>query len=331
MTSQRHSNESQKRGTATEHAKHAKTEQFMEEARADREDDSLTNLAFKLADFFTHVMKQAFPFLLHLEADCEDVQDTLLDIQDALLQRFGDMYDHSELLLHKKIWDIVNRDKQGVPKEHSFVDWCRRIALHRTESTATNSAATEHDDRFRRLVKDIFANDLTPEQKKDPKYKLREGTSITTPQRSFVNNILRKNLGDARIAQYILEHGVPTLLDLPLQKQPLRRAAMETMLEEVMTWHACLLQWLVKRQDNPNTIIARKLSDLNQKEWQAERRHRKWELQQQLRQGTHLAELRDTKRKRFDDMSATEQRVLEDYDCGKLQRRLDDVRVRKPK
>ena len=344
MTSQRHSNESQKRGTATEHAKHAKTQQFMEEARADRADDSLTNLAFKLADFFTQVMKEAFPFLLHLGADCEDVQDTLLDIQDALLQKFGDMYDHSELLLHKKIWDIVNRDKQGVPKEHSFVDWCKRIALHRTESTATNSAATEHDDRFkklvaatehddpfRRLVKDIFANDLTPEQKKNPKYQLRESTSITTPQRSFVNNILRKNLGDARIAQYILDIGIPTVLDAPLQRQPLGRAAMETMLEELMIWHACLLQWLVKRQDNPNTIIARKLSDLNQKEWQAERRHRKSELQQQLRQGTHLAELRDTKRKRFDDMSATEQRVLEDYDCGKLQRRLDDVRVRKPK
>ena len=53
------------------------------------------------------------------------------------------LYSHSELLLHKKIWDVVNRDKQGVPKEHSFVDLCRSIALHRTESTAANSAATE--------------------------------------------------------------------------------------------------------------------------------------------------------------------------------------------
>ena len=106
---------------------------------------------------------------------------------------------------------------------------------------------------------------------------------------------------------------------------------METMLEELMTWYACLLQWLVERQHDPNTIIAQKLSDLDQKQWQTERRCRKLELQKQLRQGAHLAELRDTKRKRFDDMSATEQRVLEDYDCGKLQKRLDDVRVRKPK
>ena len=355
MTSRRHSNESQKRGTATEHAKHSnesqkrgtatehakqplvlernpKTQQLMEEARADRADDSLEHLVSKLTDFLIHVM-QMYPFLLRLETDCENIEDMLFDkISDwAQKLRENASYSYSELQLHKKIWDVVNRDKDGVPKEHSFVDWCRRIALHRTESTAANSAATELDDGFKKLVKDIFANDLTPAQKKSRKYKLREGTSITTKQRSFVNAILRTNLGDARVALYIFEHGIPTVLDAPLQRQPLQRAAMETMLEELMIWHACLLQWLVKRQDNPNTIIARKLSDLNQKEWQAERRHRKSELQQQLRQGTHLAELRDTKRKRFDDMSATEQRVLEDYDCGKLQRRLDDVRVRKPK
>ena len=110
----------------------------MEEALADRADDSLTHLALKLTDFITYVMKQAFPLFL---ADCEPIQDTLLDIQDTLLQRFGDMYNHSELQLHKKIWDVVIHDRQGVPKEHSFVDWCRRIAGHRTESTATNSSA----------------------------------------------------------------------------------------------------------------------------------------------------------------------------------------------
>ena len=276
----------------------------MEEALADRADDSLTHLALKLTDFITYVMKQAFPLFL---ADCEPIQDTLLDIQDTLLQRFGDMYNHSELQLHKKIWDVVIHDRQGVPKEHSFVDWCKRIALHRTESTATNSAATEHDDRFKKLVaatehddpfkklvRDIFANELTAEQKKNRKYKLREGTSITTKQRSFVNAILRTNLGDARVAFYIFEHGIPTVLDAPLQRQPLQKAAIETMLEELMIWHACLLQWLVERQ------------------------------------GAHLAELRDTNRKRFHDMSATEQRVLQDFDGGKLEKQCNDLRVLKP-
>ena len=237
------------------------------------------------------------------------------------------MYEYSDLQMHKKIWDVVNEDKQGVPKEHSFVDWCRRIALHRTEGTATNSAATEHDDPYKRMVKDIFANDLTPQQKNVRKYKLREGASITTEQRSLVNVILRKNLGDARIALFIFAHGIPTALDAPRDTQSLERETIEPMLDELMIWHCCLLQWLVMRQDDPNTIIARKLSDLDQREWQAERRLRKWALQQEVRQGTLLAELRDTNKKRLHQMSATEQRVLEEYETGKLQKRHDGYRI----
>ena len=73
-------------------------------------------------------------------------------------------------MLHKKLWGIVNTNKDGSPKDQDFVYWCRRIALHRTESIPANSAATEHDDPFKKLVKDIFANELTAEQKKKRKY-----------------------------------------------------------------------------------------------------------------------------------------------------------------
>ena len=277
----------------------------MEEALADRADDSLTHLALKLTDFITYVMKQAFPLFL---ADCEPIQDTLLDIQDTLLQRFGDMYNHSELQLHKKIWDVVNHDRQGVPKEHNFVDWCRRI------THTPQRAATEHNDLYKRMVKDIFTNDLTPQQKNFSKYKLREGASITAEQRSLVNVILRKNLGDARIALFILAHGIPTALDAPRDTQSLEREAIEPMLGELMIWHSRLLRGLVMRQDDPNTIIERKLSDLNQRDWQAERRVRKLALQQQVR---------DAKGKRLHQMSATEQRILEENETGKLQKRHD--------
>ena len=164
--------------------------------------------------------------------------------------------------------------------------------MHRTEGTATNSAATEHNDPYKRMIKDIVANDLTPRQKILSKYKLR----------SLVNVILQQNLGDARIALFILAHGIPTALDAPRDTQSLEREAIEPMLDELMIWHWCLMQWLVMRQDYPNTIIGRKLSDLNQRDWQAERRVRKWTLQQ---------EVRDAKRKCLHQMSATEQRVLE--------------------
>ncbi len=76
--------------------------------------------------------------------------------------------------------------------------------------------------------------------------------------------------------------------------------------------------------------MAQKLSDLDQKQWQTERRRRKYEAQEHLRQGAHLAELRDNNKKRYHDMSATEQRVLEDFECGRLKKHYDEVRVRKP-
>ena len=317
-------------GTATKHAKrlvlhcNPETQQFIEDALADRVDDSQEHLQFKLNGFLNHVVNENYPWL----EDIEDIEDMIFEKIVDWLQNPRDnaSYSHSDLKLHNKLWGIVNTDKDGAPKKHDFVNWCRRIAWHRTESIAANNAATEHADiaannaatkhanPFRIMVKNILANDLTPEQKNASKYKLREGASITTEQRSLVNVILRKNLGDARIALFILAHGIPTALDAPRDTQSLEREAIEPMLGELMIWHSRLLRGLVMRQDNPNTIIERKLSDLNQRDWQAERRVRKLALQQ---------EVRDAKGKRLHQMSATEQRVLEENETGKLQKRHD--------
>ena len=85
-----------------------------------------------------------------------------------------------------------------------------------------------------------------------------------------------------------------------------------------------------KHKMDPKTMIAQKLAALDQKQWQTERRRRKGEAQQQLREGARLAELRDSDRKRFNDMSATEQRADEDFDCGKLKKLHDKQRIQKP-
>ena len=272
-----------------------------------------------------------YPFLSRCGVKFGEIEDMIFERTLDWLEnpRENASYSNSELEVHDKLWSVMKTDKNGAPKKHSFVNWCRKIALHR--NNAANNAATEHTDPFRMMVKDICAKELTQAQKKNPKYQLREGASIPNELRSLVNVILRKNLGDARIALFILAHGIPTALDAPRDTQSLERDAIEPMLDELMIWHCCLLQWLVMRQDDPNTIIARKLSDLNQRDWQAERRLRKWALQKEIRQAKLLAELRDTNKKRLHQMSATEQRILEEYDTGKLQKRHDGYRIRKPK
>ena len=142
------------------------------------------------------------------------------------------------------------------------------------------------------------------------------------------NLILRKNLGDPRVAYYIFEHGLPTLLDPPIRTEPPTRAMLENMLEECMTWHARLLRSLVEQASSSHTITARKLSDLNEKEWIAERRFNKQQAKLQLHEGARLARLRESGK--FGDMSATEQRVLEDFDSLKLERRHNNLRIQKP-
>ncbi len=112
-----------------------------------------------------------------LDADCEDmVFDTIADWGKKHTETT--CYLNSELLLHKKMWDVLNRDKQGLRKEHSFVDWCRRIARIDAEGAATEHA--NNDNRFQKLAEDILAHDLTAEQKENPIYWICEGKSITT-------------------------------------------------------------------------------------------------------------------------------------------------------
>ena len=125
------------------------------------------------------------------------------------------------------------------------------------------------------------------------------------------------------------------MLDSPLLRRTLERACvplqvpLQDLLEELMRWYASLLKWLAEHQKDPKTIMAQKLSDLDQKPWQAERRSQKTEAQEQLRHGKHLVELRDNDRKRFHEMSATEQRDLEDFECGRSKKRHDEVRIRR--
>ena len=93
------------------------------------------------------------------------------------------------------------------------------------------------------------------------------------------------------------------------------------MLEEFMTWHAPLLQSIVVRNNDPRLTIARKLSDLNEKEWQEKRRRQKYEAKQQIKQGCLLAEQRDSGKRKFDDANPTEQQLIDDIETEKSRRR----------
>ena len=339
-SSHRHAKESQKRGTATEHAAisqpNAEDQQAIQAARDDRADDSMENLAFRLGEFLTTVLLDALtvsrkdPGNLISHDDCFHIVVAHVELW---CQQPGNRhaYSYQDLLLHKRMWDVMTRNKAGFPKEHEqrFVDWCRRVVASKehaeADSTATkraDSAFTENAEcsaSFRALAEDILTNDLTEAQMQNPAYKLRKGKAITTDQRSLINVILRKNLGDSRVAGFLFNHPVPRLLDLPLRFK-LTIALLQNMLEEFMTWHASLLRSLLDHKQHPDVIMARKLSDLDQSEWQRQRRLWKKEAKQRMNYGASLAEQRDSHKRKFDDMSATEQQTLHDFDTQKAKK-----------
>ena len=132
-----------KRGTVTL-TYNAQTSAHIEEAHADRANDTWEHLQRKLAEFLTNVVREACA-----SADCEViVADALKEFQGAATAEGSLFYDATALALHKKMWDIVTRDKFGIPKHHNFSEWCQWIATHSaaTEHAAASSSATEHAD-----------------------------------------------------------------------------------------------------------------------------------------------------------------------------------------
>ena len=131
-------------GNATEHA--------LDAVARDRADQSTANLVCTLFQFLTYILQDPFstPGFIHAteqdnsgteivtESDC-------IDIVEATLSKNELNYSTPQLVEHKRLWDIVTRDKEGNYTKHFFCDWCGRVASH-SKSTGGKyiSIATEH-------------------------------------------------------------------------------------------------------------------------------------------------------------------------------------------
>ena len=262
-------------GNATEHA--------LDAVARDRADQSQENLVETLFQFLTYILQDPFstPCFIHATEQDNLIVDEgdCIDIVEATLSKEYLVSNTPQLVEHKRLWDIVTRDKEGNDRKHYFSDWCRRVASHsKNISTATEHAAAEAEETqksacYRSLVEDMFAKELTTKQKREHKYKHQKDKAITTQQRSWVSHMLRKNLGDAKVGYYILNYGVPEVLNVPVRfKKVINKALLQNMLDELMQWHVSLLQWIVRKKEHPDMAIAIKLSDINEGEWRKQRR-----------------------------------------------------------
>ena len=236
------------------------------------------------------------------------------------------------------------RNKDGSSKENTFLAWCRKVAMHAQPDKfdfGAASAATEHAESaleqncYKSLALDLLTNEVWPQQRSDPKFKIRKDTKtgqiiVSDKQRSWMNVLLRKNLGDYRAAYYIFNHGLPFLLDAPLTRCiVLTKPKLQSMVQELMTWHASLLQSILDRQQDPRMEFAHKCSAKDQQEWRRHRHEEKNRARADLREAEELAKERDSGKRKFDTMSATEQQLLEDYDWDRLKKRYKETKIEK--
>ena len=190
--------------------------------------------------------------------------------------------------------------------------------------------------RFGRI---LLTDDLLPHQKRDNRYRVRnnlEGdTYLSTFQRSFIDSMLRKFLGDRKVAFLIWQHGIPSIADMGhATERPGRGHATERPgrvldmgmlqrgLDECLQWYTCLANDIVVHQTQEGFDAQMSASSLDEQERQ--RQHTRREALQKagyaLRLGAALARERDDRKRSYDDMNDAEQKILEDYGTGRIKR-----------
>ena len=143
--------------------------------------------------------------------------------------------------------------------------------------------------------------------------------------------MLRKNLGDAKVGYYILNNGVPEVLDIPYRfKKVINKALLQNMLDEFMIWHSSLLQYIVQYKAHPDMAVAVKLSDLNEGQWRETRQRLKNEARHRLKDDARLSKQKDTGKRMWNEMSSTEKELIEDYETTKNRREYEWLLVKKP-
>ena len=242
--------------------------------------------------------------------------------------------------------DIMLLHKDGSPKDpDQTLAFMRSCATFRDEQIYPYNATerVELDENevsscYQRFGRNLIKHDLLPHQKQNKKYHLRNkfdgDTHLSGPQRSFVDSMLRKSLGDKKVAMLIWQHGLPRLADLGCsfgntasRGQVLDMGMLQSSLDECMQWFTCLANDIVTHKNQEGFDLQLSASSLNGQERQRQqtRREALQKARDALRLGATLAKQRDKGKRTHDDMDDAEQKTLDDYETGTTKKAKLDI------
>ena len=260
---------------------------------------------------------------------------------DATGRTLGSLHTAALAKLSKLI-DIMTLHKNGERKDaKATLRFMRRLEKIREEIVATSrDNATErvelNEDEvglcYRRFGRILLTNDLRPHQWQDERYWVQsnyEGdTHLSTFQRSFIDNLLRKFLGDKRVAFRIWQHGIPSIADRPVtwrrreDSKMLDFDMLQSGLDECLEWYTCLANDIVVYRSQESFEAQQSASSLDELERRRQqmRREALQKAQDDLRLGAALAKQRYDKKRLYNDMNDDEQKILEDYETGRTKK-----------
>ena len=235
--------------------------------------------------------------------------------------------------------DTMMLTKEGIAKDaNDTLQLMRRVAAIRSTMLKSDNA-TEHVELaeldvskcYQQFGLDLLTHDLLPHQKKDQRYRIQKkpenDTYLTSFQRSFTDGMLRRGLGDKKVAFRIWQFGIPSIADraLPLRRGARRKIDMsmlQSSLNECLQWYISLANDIVvhKAQEGFDAQLAASSKDAQERQQQQTRREALKKAQDALRRGAALASQRDKGKRSYDDMDDDEQQLLEEYDTGRTKR-----------
>jgi hypothetical protein len=235
-----------------------------------------------------------------------------------------------------QVIDIMMLHKNGSPKDANqtlaFMRSCASIRNTMLQSVfrynATERVELDTNDVsscYQRYGRNLITHDLLPHQKQDSRYRLRNDfdgdTHLSGFQRSFVDQMLRKGLGDRRVAFLIRQHGLPRLADLPAIKV-LDMGMLQSSLDECILWYTSLANDIATHQSQEGFDIQVSASSLDGQERQRQqtRREALQKARDALRLGATLAKQRDHGKRAYEDMDEAEQKTLEDYETDRIKK-----------
>lgn len=154
---------------------------------------------------------------------------------------------------------------------------------------------------------------------------------LSTFQRSFVDSMLRRKMGDRKVAFFIWTHGLAPLFD-GATRFDVTPEMLQSTLDAGLHWWSMLAKSILEYEAQPELEVRRDLASLAPTATQKRRREALRAAMDEKSQGRKLARLRDSEKTQFEDMNQTQQACLERYETGLAEktRRAHLVQPHKP-